>query len=71
MTLVIDLTPTEEAHLQAAARAEGIEPEEFAKQLIVNFPRANGVGNGALKSESERHRGLDELVAESQKLGLY
>lgn len=34
MTLVIELTPEEEARLQAAARDHGIEPIECARRLL-------------------------------------
>ena len=34
MTLMIDLTPAEEARLAAAARREGLEPTELARKLV-------------------------------------
>src|SRR5579884_1290993 len=34
MTLIIELTPSEEARLEAAARQEGIGPSELAKKLV-------------------------------------
>jgi len=34
MTLQIELTPEEEARLQAAARRNGVEPEECARRLL-------------------------------------
>ena len=71
MTLIIDLTPAEEARLNAAARDKGIKPEELTRQLIAGLPPAKVVRSKRSRSEMERHRGLDELVAESQKLGLY
>lgn len=36
MTLVIELTPEQEARLDAAARAQGIEAAECARQLVTN-----------------------------------
>jgi hypothetical protein len=34
MTLIIELTPTEEARLTAAARQAGMAPTELARQLV-------------------------------------
>lgn len=34
MTLTIELTPTEEAQLTAAARQAGLAPRELARQLV-------------------------------------
>ena len=34
MTLTIELTPTEEARLTAAARQAGLEPAELARKLV-------------------------------------
>lgn len=36
MTLIIDLTPTEEACLTAAAQEVGLAPAELAKKLLTN-----------------------------------
>jgi hypothetical protein len=39
MTLTIELTPEEEARLQAAARGRGVDPAEFARRLLAdNLP---------------------------------
>lgn len=39
MILTLDLTPTEERRLAAAARQEGIPPEEAARRLLtMNLP---------------------------------
>ncbi len=41
MTLIIDLTPEEEARLQAAARRQGIDPAECARRLLQqNLPES-------------------------------
>jgi hypothetical protein len=34
MSLIIQLTPGEEARLEAAARREGLDPAEFARKLV-------------------------------------
>lgn len=34
MTLTIDLTPTEEARLEAAARQEGVTPGEVVRKIV-------------------------------------
>ncbi len=71
MTLTIDLSPAEEARLKAAALDKGVEPEELARQLIATLPPAATISSDSTRAAIERHRGLDELAAESQKLGLY
>ncbi len=39
MTLTLDLTPTEQARVLAAARQKGLEPAAFVKQLLTeNLP---------------------------------
>ncbi len=38
MTLVLDLTPAEEARLRTVARERGMLPEELARQLIADLP---------------------------------
>lgn len=42
MTLIIDLSPSEEARLNRAAQERGVRPEELARQLIAQLP-----GDGA------------------------
>ena len=34
MALIIHLTPSEEARLEAAARRQGLDPAEFAQKLV-------------------------------------
>ena len=42
MTLTIELNPTEEGRLVAAARLRGVEPEELAKSLVSeHLPSSN------------------------------
>ncbi len=36
MTITLDLTPTEAARLVAAARQEGVAPEQFVKKLVAD-----------------------------------
>jgi hypothetical protein len=38
MTLIVDLSPSEEARLRRAARERGVPPEELARQLIAELP---------------------------------
>ena len=38
MTLIIELTSIEEARLQAASQKRGVEPGEYARQLIADLP---------------------------------
>jgi len=41
MTLMIDLTPEEEARLRSAARRDGVDPVELARKLVTdNLPAA-------------------------------
>jgi hypothetical protein len=69
MTLIVNLSPLEEARLCTAARRQGIAPEELARQLIARLPKADLEDRET--EDVARHRGLDELVAEAQKLGMY
>lgn len=66
MTLIIDLTPEQEASLNGFARRSGLAPEEMTKRLVVdNLPEA---------TQAERFRResvMRELVAETERLGLY
>jgi len=62
MTITIELTEEEEARLRQSARAEGKNPEEFLRSLIVRLPGQQpsvqaGVTPGALLLEQLRADG--------------
>jgi hypothetical protein len=50
MTLIPDFTPEDEARLAAAARERGMDPAEFARELLREHlpPQAPGEGTRAL-----------------------
>ena len=56
MTLILELTPAEEARLAAAARLNGLEPAMLAKKLLTEHlpPAPNGNGTSAALQEQER-----------------
>ncbi len=59
MTLTIDLSPTEQARLTAAARQTGLEPAALAKRLVTeHLPNEEKNAGSALdtrdRSEQER-----------------
>ena len=59
MTLTIELTPTEEARLLAAAQKEGVEPAELARKLLAShLPAADETSDPTLA-----------LLAEWEKTG--
>ena len=67
MTLMIELTPETEMRLQTQARLRGLEPREIVSRLVEeHLP--------PVLTEEEiarRHSILDELAAETERLGLY
>jgi len=74
MTLMIDLSPDEEAKLATAARQKGIPIAELARQLLTGpLPQA---GDESLPAAPQRLtpeeiiRGLDELAEMNRDLPL-
>ena len=62
MTLTLELTPAEEAHLAAAAAQNGLEPAALAKKLVTEHLSA--LQNGALAAVLEQERIARILAAE-------
>ena len=68
MTLIVHLSPAEDARLRKAARARGVAPEELARQLIAGLPTAESnadqnpqprtAAEGALPRVSEKLRAM-------------
>ncbi len=60
MTLMIDLTPTEQERVTAAAQQQGLAPAEFVKQLVTQNlpPFTNGAASttGTTDSEAAENR---------------
>lgn len=54
MTLILELTPAEEARLAAAAAQNGLEPAALAKKLVTEHLPA--LQNGALAAVQEQER---------------
>ena len=55
MTLTIDLPDDHSAALAAKARARGLAPEEYARQVLENVSRLNGFRNlGKLPTAFEK-----------------
>jgi hypothetical protein len=62
MTLVIDLTPEEEARLQAAARSLGVDPVECARRVLAEHlpPVQPGAATLALFAAWEAEDATDD-----------
>jgi hypothetical protein len=62
MTLVIDLTPEEEARLHAAARSLGVDPVECARRVLSEHlpPAQPGVATLALFATWEAEDATDD-----------
>ena len=71
MTLVIDLTPEEEARLQAIAKSQGLEPADCAKRLLTErlTPPKPGAGTLALFAQWDAEDGTadpEEIAARTR-----
>lgn len=67
MTLTIELTEEQEARLTTVARRQGLEPAELAQRLVIeHLP-----GDPPDDEQVRRERVMRELVAETERLGLY
>jgi hypothetical protein len=53
MTLVLNLSPAEEARLRTAANERGLPPEELARQLIANLKIPEVAGSTKLRVSDE------------------
>jgi hypothetical protein len=56
MTLTLELTPSEEARLAAAARARGQDPEAFLRAIIETLPETEDPPLALRKEREERVR---------------
>ena len=67
MTLHLELTPEQEARITAAARQQGIGPEELALKLLeAHLPTLLSA-----EEKTRREQVMEELIAETERLGLY
>lgn len=67
MTLTIDFTPELEARLNAEARLQGLEPGDFVKKLVAEHVAPLTENH----EQALRQRIMEELVEETERLGLY
>ena len=58
MTLTIDLTPTEQERVTAAARRTGLDPAEFIKKLVTESLSAS-IGNKQQNEIAATEPGID------------
>jgi hypothetical protein len=63
MTLIVDLSPSEEARLKQAAFARGVPPEELARQLIAGLPNDDTVPRVSDELRAMGRRALSEHAA--------
>jgi len=67
VTLTIELTEEQETQLAILARRQGLQPAELAQRLVIeHLP-----GDTLDEEQIRRERVMRELVAETERLGLY
>ena len=65
--LLVQLTPTDHGGIGVAARAQGLTPTEFARELLLNGMRAYRAGGSAREAH---HRALVKAIGELVETGV-
>jgi len=72
MTLIIELTSDQESRLAAFARQAGLAPAEVVKKLVEeHLPPLAPPSVVSETEQARRAKVMDELIEETERLGLY